>query len=222
MIVVLEGLDGSGKSTQAQLLKEALEALEVPTQLVKFPDYSTPTGRILKDWLHGDINLMRHTRSQYENSQVDKGDSLALQMLYLANRLEQAKRIREFPGVTIIDRYWPSSVAYGCGIDGLDYAHVLQLSAELPRGDLHILVEPPLTVCLARQQNRGRVDRYEQSMDRMIKAHTAYRQLWEHMLASHLDGKGVGSWIRIAGDLTVEKLHQAILRQVQAWRFREP
>lgn len=53
-IIVLEGLDGCGKSTQLQILADSLSA-ERKTRLISFPNYESSTGRVVSDYLAGKI-----------------------------------------------------------------------------------------------------------------------------------------------------------------------
>lgn len=53
-IIVLEGLDGSGKSTQLELLFSALREKR-PARLISFPNYDSSTGRVVSDYLAGNI-----------------------------------------------------------------------------------------------------------------------------------------------------------------------
>ena len=52
-LIVIEGLDGSGKQTQANLLKERLEQEGRPVKLVSFPDYAQPSSELVKLYLAG-------------------------------------------------------------------------------------------------------------------------------------------------------------------------
>lgn len=54
-IIVLEGLDGCGKSTQLQLAVEALKKRGMAVRLVSFPNYESHSGRIISDYLGGNI-----------------------------------------------------------------------------------------------------------------------------------------------------------------------
>ncbi len=47
-LIVLEGLDGSGKGTQAQLLYEALSARYGRVRKITFPDYGSPSSALVK------------------------------------------------------------------------------------------------------------------------------------------------------------------------------
>lgn len=54
-IIVLEGLDGCGKSTQLSLLADRLSGNGVRTRLVSFPNYDSPGGRLVSGYLGGEI-----------------------------------------------------------------------------------------------------------------------------------------------------------------------
>lgn len=55
-LLVLDGLDGSGKSTQFALLQAALQQQGVAVQAVSFPDYDSPSASLVKMYLHGDFS----------------------------------------------------------------------------------------------------------------------------------------------------------------------
>ena len=67
-LIVLEGLDGSGKATQAKLLAEHLAAQGVPVQKITFPDYASDSSADPR--LHQTTLLMW---SNYSQQQVDLG-----------------------------------------------------------------------------------------------------------------------------------------------------
>ena len=54
-LIVIEGLDGSGKGTQAAMLCEALSARGLPVRKVSFPNYDSPSSAIVKMYLGGDF-----------------------------------------------------------------------------------------------------------------------------------------------------------------------
>ncbi len=54
-LIVIEGLDGSGKSTQLELLHKNLSALNIDCKTVSFPDYDSPSSTLVKMYLAGDF-----------------------------------------------------------------------------------------------------------------------------------------------------------------------
>jgi len=54
-LIVIEGLDGSGKSTQLELLPKRLKELGIDTKSVSFPDYENPSSTLVRMYLNGDF-----------------------------------------------------------------------------------------------------------------------------------------------------------------------
>ena len=57
-LVVIEGLDGSGKATQAALLTEYLIGKGIPCRKLSFPDYNDPSSTLVKMYLHGEMGTL--------------------------------------------------------------------------------------------------------------------------------------------------------------------
>lgn len=55
-LVVIEGLDGSGKSTQFELIAEHLQSIGVKTKAISFPDYEQPSSALVKMYLDGEFS----------------------------------------------------------------------------------------------------------------------------------------------------------------------
>ena len=95
-LLVVEGLDGSGKSTQVSLLKAKLESDGTPVRQIKLPDYDDPSSTLVKMYLGGefgknpeDVNVYaassfyavdryasfrRHWQKDYENGTLILAD----------------------------------------------------------------------------------------------------------------------------------------------------
>ena len=126
LVIAFEGLDQSGKQTQAEALRAGLAALGCESRLLSFPDYSTPIGAEIGRGLRGERDYPPDV----------------MQLLYVANRHEQRRVIEECleRGVTVVcDRYIASSIAYG-EAQGLDAAWLTEIQRFLPPPDLTIFV----------------------------------------------------------------------------------
>src|SRR5687768_323773 len=121
LLVAFEGLDQSGKQTQAELLRDRLVAAGRLVRLLSFPAYETSIGTEIERALRGER---------------DYGADV-MQLLYVANRYEWKPQIeRELARGTILvcDRYLASSVAYGEAF-GLDPAWLIDMQKYLPQPD---------------------------------------------------------------------------------------
>src|SRR5207248_3455081 len=99
-LIAFEGLDQSGKQTQAELLRDHLREHGHKARLVSFPDYGTSIGEEIARAL---------------SNERDYGADV-MQLLYVANRYEKKpdlQRWLEGGLILVSDRYTASSVAYG-------------------------------------------------------------------------------------------------------------
>lgn len=147
-LIAFEGLDQSGKQTQAERLRDRLVALGRQVHLVSFPDYTTHIGTELARALAGERDY---------NAEV-------MQLLYVANRYERkdwiASRLRDGADV-ISDRYLASSVAYGQAF-GLDPDWLTSVQRFLPQPAVTILLDVAPETAAARK--RADRDRYERDL----------------------------------------------------------
>src|SRR5947207_58373 len=100
MLIAIEGLDQSGKETQARHLRARIEADGRKVHGLSFPEYETPIGQEIRRALSGEREF---------------GPEV-MQLLYVANRFEYKPRLDLWLGsgaIVVCDRYRASSVAYG-------------------------------------------------------------------------------------------------------------
>lgn len=55
-LIVIDGLDGSGKSTQLELVEKKLADMSVPVKTISFPDYESPSSSLVKMYLNGEFS----------------------------------------------------------------------------------------------------------------------------------------------------------------------
>jgi len=204
MIIALEGIDGSGKSTQAERLVTRLKMFH-PTTFQKFPDYATPIGKLIEKWLHKQVELVETDPT----SLVAPDDALGFQCAMVANRLEHMAMLKDFSEnhrkILVLDRYWGSGVAYGSGVDGLGFDHMRMLGHGFPQPDLTLYVDIDVDTALARQGARGRTDRYENQRGAMQQARNAYDRV------STLErGPASSHWVMVDGTQTIDHVEATI------------
>ena len=106
-LIVIEGTDSSGKQTQASLLVDHLNKDGFKSAKRSFPDYDTPTGKIIKDCLLGDESYF----PEGSNNIPPKVAAL----YYAADRAYNIEKIKTLlnQGVNVVlDRYVESNMAY--------------------------------------------------------------------------------------------------------------
>ncbi len=103
-LIVLDGLDGSGKHTQAQLLLGRLEAAGLPVKAVSFPDYAQPSSVLVRAYLAGEFGG------------ADQVNAYAASSFYAVDRYASYRKFwqRDYlaGGVILADRYATSNLIH--------------------------------------------------------------------------------------------------------------
>lgn len=155
-LVAVEGIDASGKATLCAGLNDWLGTACNVVTTVSFPQYDTPTGRLLLGHLRGEW-ACRPTREDIDLSPFLNGarvgdspaDAYVRQALMSCNRYESQGKILGAlrDGPVILDRWYGSSVAYGVP-EGIDLSSVMGYSSALITPDLWLIldVDPALSM----------------------------------------------------------------------------
>ncbi len=192
MLIAIEGLDQSGKATQAQLLRDQLREGGTRARLVSFPDYGTSIGEEIARALQGEREY---------------GPDV-MQLLYIANRYERKANLERWLDgglVVVCDRYVASSVAYG-EAQGLDVDWLTQTQRLLPASDLTILLDIAPQLAVERKVT-GR-DRYERDLSLLGRVRDSYLRQAEQ-----------ASWIRVDGDQGQADVHAEISARLAKLRL---
>lgn len=186
-LVAFEGLDQSGKQTQAEALHETLTAAGHACQLVSFPDYTTPIGGELHRALHGERDYTPDV----------------MQLLYVANRYETKRRIEGWLSegrIILCDRYVASSIAYG-EAQGLDPVWLGDIQRFLPAANLTILLDITPDVAV-RRKSAGR-DRYERDFALLTRVRKSY-----------LTQASQPGWLLVPGDRAKDDVQREVQQGV--------
>ena len=159
-LIAFEGLDQSGKQTQAERLRDRLKQDGRKARLVSFPDYGTSIGEEIARALQGEREY----------------GADVMQLLYVANRYERKPDLQRWLDgglVLVCDRYAASSVAYGEAF-GLDPAWLSDMQRFLPPASLTIMLDiAPETAAGRKSADR---DRYERDLALLGRVRESYRR----------------------------------------------
>lgn len=104
-IIVIEGLDGSGKATQTKILAEMLENKGYKVRKLEFPDYANPSSSLVKMYLGGDFGSNPSDVNAYAASAFYAVDRVASFLQFWKNDYEDGT-------VILSDRYATSNIIY--------------------------------------------------------------------------------------------------------------
>ena len=189
VLIAFEGLDQSGKQTQAELLREHVMARGRHCRVLSFPDYATPIGTEIGRALHGE--------REYGTD--------VMQLLYVANRYEARREIEAglAAGMVLLsDRYAASSIAYG-EAQGLDASWLADIQRFLPPADLTILLDIAPETAMRRKAT-GR-DRYERDLALLSRVGDSYRR---QAMAT--------GWLRIDGERPQSEVSADVIAAVES------
>ena len=160
MLIVFEGLDQSGKETQAKLLAARLAETGRRVRTLSFPAYDTPIGREIRQALDGAREFAPDV----------------MQLLYVANRLEFRPQIEQWLAsgdFVVCDRYCASSIAYG-EAQGRDPVWLTDIQRSLPKARLTVFLDiAPETAVRRKAKNR---DRYERDLPLLARVRQSYQR----------------------------------------------
>jgi dTMP kinase len=186
-LIAFEGLDQSGKETQAQMLRERLREAGRKVRLLSFPDYGTSIGEEIARALAGEREY---------------GPDV-MQLLFVANRHERREAILQWIEnglILLCDRYRASSVAYG-EAQGLDPAWLEAIQTFLPPANLTVFLDIEAKTAAGRKTHDR--DKYERDLALLERVSDSYRRQ-----ATQSD------WVRINGERSKEEIAEDVFATV--------
>jgi len=181
-LIVFEGCDKSGKSTQAQILVERLNSDGIVSRLQRFPDRTTTIGRVIDEYLRGTCELSDQT----------------IHLLFSANRWELSKQMETQlnEGVTlIVDRYAFSGVAFTAA-KGIDLEWCRQPDVGLLKPDSVFYLHCNSTVAASR--GGYGTERYENN-EMQTKVANMYERLMDD------------TWIKIESSRGIDEIQKEVV-----------
>ena len=215
-LYVIEGVDGSGKATQTELLYQALLAEGKPVRKVSFPDYDSPSSSLIKMYLNGEFGTDPQSVNAFATSVFFAVDRFA-------SFRKDWQEFYENGGIIIADRYVTSNLVHQAGkiSDAAEKERYIQWLSDLeynifglPMPDCVIFLDMPPAYSLKLRQQRNELkqgltaDIHEADQTYLQNAYEnaigiAKHQEW-HTISCVADNE-----IR-----TIEDIHAEILRTI--------
>lgn len=184
-LIAIEGIDGSGKTTLAYKLAKNLDAGYIP-----FPSRNptAPVAHLVDSALYGDGHL--------------GNDPASMALIFALDRATRRHDL-EAPGLKIVDRYAASSAAYTAARLGKDVkanwvGDIEFNKLNLPRPDLHILLDIPVEHAQRRLAARANLDIYEEDLVMQQRVANNYRAMAAENWCSR--------WVTLDGTLPAGEL----------------
>lgn len=218
-LIVFEGSDCSGKSTQIDLLIKRLKVEERGVVTLDFPNYSTPTGKIVRRYLDGDFGPADDVPAKIasifyaEDRYASKG--------FIENELTRGN-------VTILDRYVESNMGHQGGkirnkierekffewLKELEYDNF-----ELPKPDVVVFLYMPYDVSQELMKNRVRKSEFHPGAEE-LDGHEGNKYHMKHAEESYLHLAELYGWtmINCAPDGTMASLKTPEDIHAELWR----
>lgn len=215
-LIVIEGTDGSGKSTQFRLLTDRLESEQVKFQKLVFPQYSEPSSALIRMYLGGEFGKNPSDVNAYAASAFYSVDR------YASYRKVWGKWYEE-GGLVVSDRYTTSNAVHQASKepenkreDFLNWLYDFEYDKlGLPRPDLVIYLDVPtdFTEKMLRHresETHTHADIHEQDMQYLATCRRMGRAAAEHY------GWTVIRCVRDGAMRSMEDIHEEIYRHVAA------
>ena len=215
-LIVIEGTDGSGKSTQFRLLTNRLESEQVKFQKLVFPQYSQPSSALIRMYLGGEFGKSPSDVNAYAASAFYSVDR------YASYRKVWGKWYEE-GGLVVSDRYTTSNAVHQASKepedkreDFLNWLYDFEYDKlGLPRPDLVIYLDVPtdFTEKMLRHresETNTHADIHEQDMQYLATCRRMGRAAAEHY------GWTVIRCVRDGAMRSMEDTHEEIYRHVAA------
>ena len=215
-LIVIEGTDGSGKSTQFRLLTDRLESEQLKFQKLVFPQYSEPSSALIRMYLGGEFGKSPSDVNAYAASAFYSVDR------YASYRKVWGKWYEE-GGLVVSDRYTTSNAVHQASKepedkreDFLNWLYDFEYDKlGLPRPDLVIYLDVPtdFTEKMLRHresETHTQADIHEQDMQYLATCRRMGRAAAEHY------GWTVIRCVRDGAMRSMEDIHEEIYRHVAA------
>lgn len=215
-LIVIEGTDGSGKSTQFRLLTDRLESEQVKFQKLVFPQYSEPSSALIRMYLGGEFGKSPSDVNAYAASAFYSVDR------YASYRKVWGKWYEE-GGLVVSDRYTTSNAVHQASKepedkreDFLNWLYDFEYDKlGLPRPDLVIYLDVPTDFTEKMLRHRETETHTQADIHELDVQYLATCRRMGRAAAEHY-GWTVIRCVRDGAMRSMEDIHEEIYRHVAA------
>lgn len=210
-LIVIEGLDGSGKATQAKLLAETLTAMGKNVRQITFPNYQSDSSALVRMYLNGAFGEKPGDVNAYAASSFYAADRYAG---YKADWGE----FYENGGILIADRYTTSNAVHQCSklpprrwksfINWLYDFEYNKLGIPMPDGVIYLSVDVKVSQKLMSGRYHGdesKKDVHEKDLEYLARSRTAAAWCAERL------GWNTVQCVRDGAMRSIEDIHEEVL-----------
>ncbi|NYZ75992.1 dTMP kinase [Candidatus Micrarchaeota archaeon] len=188
-LICLEGIDGSGKETQLQLILKMLKGRKV--SVYKYPDAESRFGKIIKEFLERKMEL----------------SPLSQFFVYMLDIAKDQKEIERKLGegeIVLLDRYVFSTIAYQCS-KGIAFEKGVKMieSMNFVKPDLVLLLDILPDVSFERKSRQKKMDRHEEDVGLLRKVRENYLELRDRKFLA-------GKWVKVDADQKPKEVFEIV------------
>ncbi len=190
VFIVVEGIDGAGGETLSNNIVHKCKQQSIPCLKLKYPDYTSPWGQIIRNYLIGTLKM----------------SPVLLFLTNASDQLKDQKRIESFRqqgGIVVCDRYVTSAIAYESTL-GFSYTKAVQLvhllQFERPDFVFYLDISPNVSIKRKRQE-KGKLDIHEADIELLANVRKVYQTMSETNI--------LGEWITIDATKTPEEIFKS-------------
>ena len=194
-IIVFEGIDGAGGETQSKMLCDYLKSIGKPVEKFHYPDYFSPMGKLIKDFLYKRFELKPEVQF----------------LMFFADFLKDSEKVKQLvdSGKTVImDRYLTTTLAYQ-SLYGFSLKKALQIATlfDLRQPDIIIYLKiSPETSYKRKLKEKSILDRHE--LDRAFQGKIC--KIYEKLIKGNVFGK----WVVIDGEKSKEEVFAEVRKHL--------
>ena len=189
MIIVIEGSEGAGTTTQLKRIKDYLIEEGIPVITKSYPDKTNEIGKMIYKMLESGFKY-----------------NLDFQFLmYATDMVKDREELKDNSKIFLLDRYFTSTITYQT-VKGFPIKKALRFAEEfgIPKPDLVIYIDVPVEVGIERKKkSKKQLDVHESNTEFLMKVREKYLE--------NAKNNVFGNWVVINGNKSIDEVTQDII-----------